>query len=309
MRRTARNIIIFGLAIAVLQGAFQLFFTQSGMEKMLPVFVRVSAEKIKTDSNTYAAYYDMRAETASADIIVIGVDGNVPETYGMLGHFTRFVKQYNNISDIVLDLELLPLSITNILFTQTDEGKYDRVFDKLKNDGGISDEYAEYLAQMFYVNSTMPPNRKFEVSSYSADYSDNEYEGLSLAERIAEMTVTAERTSMVVVDSRCLEYGSEFGNELEAALPTDTEVLYIQTHYTSDCISEDTHTKYSFPFAGESTVYFVTGEKLDGFYSYYRHITDVFGAGKNVYNRLDERYTDYFFVISGSEDDASGDLS
>lgn len=309
MRKTARNIIVFVLAIAVLQGAFQLLFTQSGMEKMLPVFVRLSAEKIKTDSNTYAAYYDMRAETASADVIVIGVDYNVPETYGMLGHFTRFVKQYNNISDIVLDLELLPLSITNILFTQTDESKYDRVYDKLKNDGGISDEYAEYLAQMFYVNSTMPPNRKLEVSSYSAVDSENEYEGLSLAERIAEMTKTSERTSMVVVDSRCLEYESEFRGELEEALPTDTEVLYIQTHYTSDCVSEDTHTKYSLPFAGESTVYFVSGEKLDGFYSYYSRITDAFGAGKNVHNRLDERYTDYFFVISGSEADVSGDLS
>ena len=105
MGKKVRLLTVFVVCAVVLQLLCLLFLTPEGIEHLFPLRVRLAAEKIKPESNTYAAYYDMRSDITDADVIVIGVDYNADETYAMLGHFTRFVKQYNNISDVALDLD------------------------------------------------------------------------------------------------------------------------------------------------------------------------------------------------------------
>ena len=121
MGKKVRLLTVFVVCAVVLQLLCLLFLTPEGIEHLFPLRVRLAAEKIKPESNTYAAYYDMRSDITDADVIVIGVDYNADETYAMLGHFTRFVKQYNNISDVALDLDALQTSIVGLLFKHTDE--------------------------------------------------------------------------------------------------------------------------------------------------------------------------------------------
>lgn len=308
MGKKVRLLTVFVVCAVVLQLLCLLFLTPEGIEHLLPLRVRLAAEKIKPESNTYAAYYDMRSDITDADVIVIGVDYNADETYAMLGHFTRFVKQYNNISDVALDLDALQTSIVGLLFKQTDEARFNNLRGRLVDDGGMSEGYSSYMSELFFVNSTMPPNRKFSVVSYSAAnsaYESNaettEESAKTLAEKAADTVMSAERSVFCAVDSRELEYGSTFREELTAALE-DKKIVFVQTHYTEDCTSPETHTIYAFPLASDGYVYFVSGRKLEGFYSYYKRVTDLFGSNKGLTNRLDTRYTDFFFVVTGAEE-------
>ena len=308
MGKKVRLLTVFVVCAVVLQLLCLLFLTPEGIEHLLPFRVRLAAEKIKPESNTYAAYYDMRSDITDADVIVIGVDYNADETYAMLGHFTRFVKQYNNISDVALDLDALQTSIVGLLFKQTDEARFNNLRGRLVDDGGMSEGYSSYMSELFFVNSTMPPNRKFSVVSYSAAnsaYESNaettEESAKTLAEKAADTVMSAERSVFCAVDSRELEYGSAFREELTAALE-DKKIVFVQTHYTEDCTSPETHTIYAFPLASDGYVYFVSGRKLEGFYSYYKRVTDLFGSNKGLTNRLDTRYTDFFFVVTGAEE-------
>lgn len=308
MGKKVRLLTVFVVCAVVLQLLCLLFLTPEGIEHLLPLRVRLAAEKIKPESNTYAAYYDMRSDITDADVIVIGVDYNADETYAMLGHFTRFVKQYNNISDVALDLDALQTSIVGLLFKQTDEARFNNLRGRLVDDGGMSEGYSSYMSELFFVNSTMPPNRKFSVVSYSAAnsaYESNaettEESAKTLAEKAADTVMSAERSVFCAVDSRELEYGSTFREELTAALD-GKKIVFVQTHYTEDCTSPETHTIYAFPLASDGYVYFVSGRKLEGFYSYYKRVTDLFGSNKGLTNRLDTRYTDFFFVVTGAEE-------
>ena len=308
MGKKVRLLTVFVVCAVVLQLLCLLFLTPEGIEHLLPLRVRLAAEKIKPESNTYAAYYDMRSDITDADVIVIGVDYNADETYAMLGHFTRFVKQYNNISDVALDLDALQTSIVGLLFKQTDEARFNNLRGRLVDDGGMSAGYSSYMSELFFVNSTMPPNRKFSVVSYSAAnsaYESNaettEESAKTLAEKVADTVMSAERSVFCAVDSRELEYGSTFREELTAALE-GKKIVFVQTHYTEDCTSPETHTIYAFPLASDGYVYFVSGRKLEGFYSYYKCVTDLFGSNKGLTNRLDTRYTDFFFVVTGAEE-------
>lgn len=309
MGKKVRPATLFVVCAVALQLLCLLFLTPEGIEHLLPLRVRIAAEKIKPESNTYAAYYDMRSEITDADVVVIGVDYNADETFAMLGHFTRFVKQYNNISDVALDLDALQTSIVGLLFKQTEEARFNNLRGRLVDDGGMSEGYSSYMSELFFVNSTMPPNRKFSVVSYSAaadsaDESNAETTAESaktLAEKVAETVMSAERSVFCAVDSRELEYGSAFRDELTAALE-GKKTVFVQTHYTENCTSPETHTIYAFPLASDGNVYFVSGGKLEGFYSYYKRITDMFGSNKELTNRLDTRYTDFFFVVTGAEE-------
>lgn len=290
MGKTIRRIIVFALVVVIVQSAAVLALTPSGLERVFPLAVRLSAEKIKPESNTYAAYYNMRTCVSDADVIVVGVDYAVPETYGMLGHFTRFVKQYNNFSDVALKIDNVQLSFVGMMFEQTGEDDYDYYLNKL-TDSGIGDEYASYLSELYFVNSTMSPNRKIRLTSCEI------LKNRPLAEQISELSIVSERSLLCVVDSRELETDSAFRSELTEKL-NGKKIVFVQTHYTESCASADTHTIYQFPFESPSQVYFVSADKLEGFYSYYAGITDIFSANDND-DRLDERYTDFFFVITG----------
>lgn len=313
MKTKIRHVLTFIVAAVIIQLSILLFLTPDGIELLFPLRVRIASEKVKADSNTYAVYYDMRSEIADADVIVIGVDYNADETYSTLGHFTRFVKQYNNVSDVYLNLDSLQLSIVNILFKQTDESRYENLLQRLEDDGGLSEKYCSYISELFFVNSTVSPNRKFNIVSYSAENvaadatdADSTNAEVSLTQKIAALSYGAERSIFCAVDSRLLEYTNDFRDELNEMLP-DKKIVYIQSHYTESCTSPETHTIYTFPFAGENQGYFVSGRKLSGFYSYYNWAAGLFGAGKAEEDRLDTRYTEFFFVISGEREYTSAE--
>lgn len=290
MGKTIRRIIVFALVVVIVQSVAVLALTPSGLERVFPIAVRLSAEKIKPESNTYAAYYNMRTCVSDADIVVVGVDYDVPETYGMLGHFTRFVKQYNNFSDVALMLDNVQLSFAGMMFEQTGEDDYDYYLNKL-TDSGIGKEYASYMSELYFVNSTMSPNRKISLTSCET------LKNRPLVEQINELSIVSERSMLCVVDSRELESDSSFRSELTEKL-NGKKIVFVQTHYTKSCASADTHTVYQFPFESPSQVYFVSADKLDGFYSYYAGVTDIFSTNDNS-DRLDKRYTDFFFVVTG----------
>lgn len=308
MSKTFRRIICFAAAVILIQSLAVLFLTPRGLELIYPICVRVAAEKIKPDSNTYAVYYDMRSTAAEADVIVVGIDKNVDKTYDMLGHFTRFVKQYNNISDVILDLNDTQATLVDFLFLQSDEVKFNAFISRLENGTGMSKACCGYLSELFFVNSTMSPQKKFSVISYNESNIPDVFGEIekpedtrTLTEKIRDIVLKCSRSVICAVDSRELEYGSGFRDELDSMLD-GRKIVYVQTHYTKTCVPSGTHSLYAFPLEPkEAQIYFADNSDLDGFYSYYSFVTELFGSNKALEDKLNTRSSDYFFVITGGK--------
>lgn len=304
MLRTIKGICVFLAAVVLLQGLALLLLTPAGLEKIHPFFVRIHAEKFDPSTNTYAVYYDTRTEVAAADLVVIGIDGTVGESYDILGHFTRFVKQYNNFSAVMMDLTSSQRMLSNSLLTQTSESRFDRRVEAMRENAGMTADFTDYFTELFIINRTMTADRKFEILSYSEkiiNESDStaDMTGQDWASVVAESCVGVTRSAICAVDSRLLEQNSGFREALASVLP-DKRIVFVQTWYDGASESPDTHSGFEFPVNfGEKAVYFVDDGRSDGFYSYYRGVALIPGGERSLEDPLDTRYTDYYFVISG----------
>lgn len=293
-----RLVIGFVLAVLLLQGIATLFLTPEGLELVYQVPLRFHAESFKPENNTYVVYYETRVDISEADLIIVGADGNVAESYDILGHFTRFLKQYNNISSVMLDFDKVEQHIASGLMNEDTEARFYARLGTLKGSKGIPQDFLDYLSELFVVNTTMPPVRKFELASYSEELTS----GVTLAERIAETFAETERSSLCVIEAAELSNGSGLKAELAELMP-DKKIVYLQMLYTDSCPSAETHETISFPLeSGEPEVYFVNNGDFASFYKYYNAVTGLFGTNKTMEDRLDTRYTEYFFIVSGGSE-------
>lgn len=304
MLRTLRGICVFLAAVLLIQGLALLLLTPGGLERIHPFFVRIHAEKFDPSTNTYAVYYDTRTEIAAADLIVIGIDGNISESYDLLGHFTRFTKQYNNFSSVMMDLTSSQRMLSNSLLTQSEESRFDRRLDAMRENTGMTEDFTGYFTELFIINRTMTAERKFDILSVSekianAGISLEEMTGAQWADAVADVYENVTRSAICAMDSRILDQNSGFRETLTEALP-EKNIVFVQTHYDDNTVSQDTHRGFPFPLTfGKNGIYFVEDEKSEGFYSYYNKVTLIPGGERVLEDPLDTRYTDYYFVVSG----------
>ncbi|MBR4896034.1 MAG: hypothetical protein IKZ41_06375 [Clostridia bacterium] len=290
MRQKIRRILSFVLAAVLVQGLALLFFTPAGLERIFVIPLRLHAEKFKPDNNAYAVYYDTRAEVAAADLIVVGIDSHVAESYDALGHFSRFVKQYNDFSAVLMPFTRAQITITSSLMKQTDEEKFRKRIQSLNESYGLSADCCDYLSELFYVNTPMSAAKKFNVVSFSDAAEDPDS---SRPAQIAEAFWETERSALCVVDTSFLR---EEADELESLLP-EVNILFVGMYYDRDTASPWTHESIAFPdFTAGPACFFVRNRTLSRYYRYYHFVTDLFGAERE--DPVDARFTDYFFVIA-----------
>ena len=289
MGKTLRRLAVFLLCVALLQGLAMLFLTPAGLEKVFVVPLRLAGEKFRPDTNTYAVYYDARLDVSKADLIVAGMDFAVAESYDVLGHFTRFVKQNNDISDVLMPLTHNQVAIIGSLLKQTDENRFNRRLQSLMEQTGLTADCCDYLSEIFYVNSTMSDAKKFGVNTWTDEDASSD------AARIALSAGNAERSALCVVDGRDLT--DAFREELSAALP-GKNILFLNMYYAENTASPETHEALVFPLTGQSPAcYFFLNRNLEGYYRYYRFVTGLFGHNRE--DPVDTRFPDYFFIIAG----------
>ncbi|MBQ4353877.1 MAG: hypothetical protein IJC71_03175 [Clostridia bacterium] len=294
MLRHFKQVLGFLLAAVILLAAVLVFLTPAGLEVLFPVFLRVRAEKYTPDSNTYAVYYDLRTEIAEADLVVVGVDPDVAESYEALGHFSRFMKQYNNYDGVLINCNRAAERIASGLLREVDEQRFYSRLEVLR-EKGLSHEVCDYLSELFVINTTMPPVRKFEIHSYTGT---NYAEETTLAEKIADTYTSCERSAIAIVVVHELDDEGSFRLELEQILHGKT-IIFLQMQYTDNCPSGEASAPVGFPFRGEKpAVYFVKNSDFTPFYTYYDFVTGLYGTSSYLTDRLDTRFTDYFFIIS-----------
>ena len=288
MTRTLRRILCFAAAVVLLQGLALLFVTPSGLEKVFAVPLRFRAEKFRPDTNTYAVYYDARMDVGEADLIVLGMDFSVAESYDVLGHFTRFVKQNNDISAVLLPLTQTQNTLAASMLRQTREEGFSKRAETLRDATGLSGDCCDYIGEIFYVNSTMAEQKSFGVLSYL------DPEELSLEERIAAAFDKTPRTALCAVDLGELDGG--FPDRLREAMP-GKKILYTEIYYAAEPEREGERGQLNFPLTGQDPgCYFLVNRRLGGFYAYYRFVTGLFGRERE--DPVDARFPDYFFVIA-----------
>lgn len=304
MKTRIRRIAGFAAAVLIVQTVALLFLTPRGTELLFPPVARVNAEKFSPGGNTYAVYYDIRAEVAGADLIVVGIDHGIAESYDLLGHFTRFAKQYNNFSSVIMNMSISQQKVVENIFKQSEEKDYQRRITVLRERTGMSSDYCDYISELFIINRTMTAVRKFGVLSYALPTDDEYVENaerlaeMSKAERVMYCAESAERSSLCAVDCRDLTYNSEFRTELDAlCADRGLKVMYLQVQYSGSCVDGDGHSVYRFPdYHSEPAFFFAENRKNDWYYRYY---STILGSNRErADDPLDTRYTDYYFVIT-----------
>ncbi len=304
MKTRIRRITKFIVAILIVQTAALLFLTPAGIDFLFPPVARVNAEKFSPTGNTYAVYYDIRVEVSQADLIVVGMDYGIAQSFDLLGHFTRFTKQYNNFSSVLMDMSISQQSVAQNLFRQEEEGQFLKRLTILQERTRMSSDYCDYLTELFLINRTMTAVRKLNIYSYAApteeDYVMNfeELSAMSKAERVINAYRESERSAVCAVSCEDLMYGSEFRTELDAiAAEEGLNVLYLQVQYAGNSVQGEGHPAYRFPdYHSEPSFFFVDNAKAEWYYRYYNAI-----AGKNhdrLTDPLDTRFTDHYFVIT-----------
>ena len=300
MRKNIRRTLTFVLAVILIQGLALLFFTPAGLERVFVLPLRLHAEKFKPDNNAYAVYYDSRTDVAAADLIVVGIDPNVAESYDALGHFSRYVKQYNDFSAVLMPFTKAQVTVTGSLMKQTDEEKFRKRIQSLNESYGLSADCCDYLSELFYVNTTMSEAKKFNVASFSDSEEDADR---SLAAQIADAFLETERSALCVVDTSFVENGAD---ELASLLP-EKRILFVGMYYDRDTVSPQTHEAISFPdLSAGPACFFVRSRTLGAYYRYYRFVTGLFGSERE--DPVDARFTDYFFVIANGTPATPGEV-
>ena len=315
MKTRIRRITKFAAAILIAQTLALLFLTPAGIDFLFPPVARVNAEKFSPESNTYAVYYDLRVEVSQADLIVLGIDYGIAESFDLAGHFTRFAKQYNNFSAVLLDLTISQQSVAQNLFRQNEEEQFLRRLDILQERAGMSDDYCDYLTELFLVNRTMTAIRKLEIYSHAApgeeEYVMNaeELRAMSLAERVMRVYHSTERSALCLVDCADLTYGSEFRTGMDAiAAEEGLNVLYLQVQYAGESAEGEGHPAYRFPdYHSEPTFFLVENEGAEWYYRYY---TAIAGANyEKLDDPLDTRFTDHYFVVTHAAEATAPDTA
>ncbi len=276
MIKALKRLAVFALSVIIVQYIAVLFLTPSGVENIYPFAVRLSAERIKPESNTYAVYYGMRRDVSDADVIVVGIDENVGMSYSLLGHFTRFLKQYGNISTVILDLTPEQTSLVISLLEQTEEESYNEIMELLRGSEGMGEEYCEYISELFYINSTVPSTQKFSVISY----------GDQLGEVAGSVLYIADSRELYEIEPIQKTFEENFPNK---------DILFVNTYYTKSCESPETHSVYEFVLErGEESAYYVNTADMKSYNNY-----KSFVLGSDKAEKLNEGYTDHYFVITG----------
>ncbi len=305
MKKQFRQIAKFVAAILIVQAVALLFLTPQGMEFLFPPVARVHAEKFEPESNTYAVYYDTRVEISNADLIVVGIDFGIAESYDLLGHFTRFAKQYNNYSAVLLDLQYSQQSLAQNLLSQTEEDAFMKRISWLTERTGLPTEFCDYLSEIFLINRTVTDIREVEVLTYTAPGENDSVENaaelaaMTKAERVFTAYRSTERSALCVVDCEDLRMGSDFRRGLDTiAKAAKLNVMYLQVQYNGSCAEGEGHPTYRFPdYHTDPTVFFVDNSGAAWFYRYYAAVAGLNRDKNAVENSLDSRFTDHYFVI------------
>lgn len=307
-RSRIKWIVRLGAAALILHFGMALFLTEGGVARLYPFAVRTAAEELAPSGNAYAVYYDARLAVSESEMIVLGTDFDVAESYDVMGHFLRFVKQYVNVGVVLLDIEEQEAFHAAKLLEETSARNHSLRLSMMRTRFGISRDFADFLSELYYVNATMTPVRKFTVESGRDEggtvTADRLYEAF-LTLRSAEKPTGAVQTAMAVVDETMLE-DETFVHALRERFGDG--LLLLKTRYAGGPAETNGESeadasfvslrRFSLPFAGQGA-YFVCGSRLTWFYRYVNWVHDTFGKddGADWAEEITGGDRSFFFVI------------
>jgi len=264
MTAAGKRWLVFICAAILLQGVVLLFCTESGLMFLYPAVVRLYAENLNPRSNSYVAYYDMRIPVSEASIVAVGMDFSVAQSYDAFLHIFRFIKQYSNVQTIYIDDD-----------NQWAESIAERMEYPLE-EVELPSVLVRFADNLQNLNDTYSPQRKFTVCTMP--------EGDSFGEE--PVVLLMDRDQMMEPDTRAA---------LEAAGAVCLEMKYIRCSADSGMRND-----MELPLPGKTEGFsFVSAQKIDWFYRYYRTVTRLFFDQNEIYiNKLETASADFVLLIT-----------
>ena len=166
-----RVICLFVLFALIAQTMFIFAFTTRGLDMIYPLVRRFTSESVEIADNSYVEYYNVTADVSEAEIIVIGADKGISQTYFVLSDFLRYIKRNVNVSAVALEIGEAETVIINDCIYAADDVEFNRKIVKLEGLDGMSMEYMSFVEALYKINRTMPPDKKLTVYGIGLDSS------------------------------------------------------------------------------------------------------------------------------------------
>ncbi len=259
-----KRLIGFLCVAAILQGVIMFGCTEAGLMKVYPVLFRICDEEYHTDGpNT--VYYDMRLAISEAPLVVVGVDFSVAETYDVFLHLFRFLKQYQNITQVYFHEDFSFFDSLAASLAEPDAEVH------------MPEVLADFSDGLSAMNETMTPARKFTVGTMPADVRNPAQEGAVLCvmdrdRMMAEKDVWSSRGALCV------------------------EMKYVFCASADGEIRED----IQLPFVGEDVRFsFLSQSQIQWFYTYFDAVTSLYGKqSSGDESRLSSASAEYVICIA-----------
>lgn len=164
-----KAVCIFILCAAFIQGTAIIAFTHKGENIVYPLIRRIFAEKINIENNSYVEYYNIREYVNGSDVIIVGSDGRVGQSYAVLSDFLKYIKQNVNITLVALEIgDAETVIINDCIYSQNDT-EFSEKISALEGLDGMSSEFISFVESLYRINRVMSPDRKITAVGIGLD--------------------------------------------------------------------------------------------------------------------------------------------
>jgi len=169
--KKVRVVGLFILFALVAQTLFVFAFTTGGLDLIYPLVRRFSSESVEISDNSYVEYYNITADISGAEIIVVGADKRISQTYYVLSDFLHYIKRNVNVSAVALEIGEAETAIINDCIYAPGDIEFNEKIVRLEGLDGMSIEYMSFVEALYKINRTMPPDKKLTVYGIGLDSS------------------------------------------------------------------------------------------------------------------------------------------
>ena len=218
-RRAAR----YFLAAIAVQMLLLLLATPEGLSWVYPLAARAASVKVTTGDNSYTDYFALREPLAEADVVVLGVDFSVEETYTLLTDLLASMKNERNIGTVFVDYPPRAVNAVSDVISALTEEKKEIALDEFRDEAAAVRAFLERLRAM---NDNYPPRRKYAGGTVAVS-ADESYDA-ALQRAAADACRATGRPVLVVTDAKKLDAASDF---LLSAGRFPGRWMYVQCRY------------------------------------------------------------------------------
>jgi len=234
-KRTAKAAAVFLVICVCIQIIGLSCFTPDGLESMLPAIIRAAGTDMIFGDNSYTDFYSLKEHCLDADVIIVGVDFSVSESYSFLLDLIVSLKHEMRIDELYISHAIGMQPLFSAVVSAGSDAEMEEAKLQLVQSCSGDGIFCDFAQALYELNKTYPPSRKLKFGALPGESGEDVISACKAAEK----------------------YVSE--NAGQVLLVVSTDLMENKEHYTEYVNSSDLE------FRAVRCLYTASADKDDGF--------------------------------------------